>query len=118
MTKLSTIKLNPIAKTAAAPVTPTSPTTTETGAAGAGAGGAHPAPVSSIMCGPTVLHFLAYQAEGVDKGLLELSSAWESLWLTTAIPYQQVRVVRIMMTDKYMCVYVYHMRDTVCCVYI
>ena len=112
MTKLSTIKLNPIAKTTAAP-TPTSPT--EAGGAhpsgtGAGAGGAHPPPVSSIMCGPTVLHFLAYQAEGVDKGLLELSSAWESLWLTTAIPYQQVRVVRIMMTDQY--VYEY-MSDTV-----
>ena len=95
MTKLSTIKLNPIAKTTATPAT--SPT--ETGATGAGGGGAHPPPVSSIMCGPTVLHFLAYQAEGVDKGLLELSSAWESLWLTTAIPYQQVRRVRIMMTD-------------------
>ena len=100
MTKLSTIKLNPIAKTTAAPATtPTSPTTEAGGAhpSGTGAGVAQPSPVSSIMCGPTVLHFLAYQAEGVDKGLLELSSAWESLWLTTAIPYQQVRVVRIMM---------------------
>lgn len=60
MAKLATVKINPIAKS------------------------------SGVLCGPTVLHFLAIQAEKSAPEVINLAQAWENVWLAVEIPFQQV----------------------------
>lgn len=64
MAKLGTVKINPISKTANGP---------------------------AVLCGPTVLHFLAIQAEKSAPEVINLAQAWESVWLAVEIPFQQVK---------------------------
>lgn len=63
MAKLSTVKINPISKTAGGP---------------------------ALLCGPTVLHFLAVQAEKSAPEVINLAQAWDSVWMAVEIPFQQV----------------------------
>jgi hypothetical protein len=42
------------------------------------------------MCGPTVLHFLAMQAEQSAPDVLTIASNWENVWLAAETPFQQM----------------------------
>ena len=66
MAKLSTIKLNPIARS--------------------------PEGSPAILCGPTVLHFLAYQAEECAPDVLQIASTWENIWVASEISFDQMEL--------------------------
>ena len=44
----------------------------------------------SILCGPTVLHFLALQADQIVPEMLEISSTWENVWIASEISFAQM----------------------------
>lgn len=63
MAKLNTIKMNPIAKVDGTP---------------------------TLLCGPSLLHFLAMQAEEYASDVVEIANNWENVWIASEISFAQV----------------------------
>ena len=77
MAKLITVKMNPIGKQDGAP---------------------------ALLCGPTVMHFLALQAEQATPDVLAFASQWENVWLASEISFSQVCVSKARLTLLDLCV--------------
>lgn len=64
MAKLNTIKMNPIGKVDGVP---------------------------TVMCGPTLLHFLAMQAEEFAPEVVDIAQNWDNVWLAAEMQFAGVR---------------------------